>query len=158
MGFPDSSVGKESACNAGDPSSVPRLGRSTGEAIGYPLQYSGPENSMDCIVYGVASQETLFLSARSGALRFSSPMAHFPCPRSHDGQWAWQSPERRDHCLSVWPRVSAPPVSPNPPPTPSPTIFPPPGCGSAPPPETLSPPLSGKVSLGYHEVPREVSF
>ena len=39
-GFPDSSVGKEPACNAGDPSSTPRLGRSAGEGIGYPLQYS----------------------------------------------------------------------------------------------------------------------
>ena len=38
--FPDSSVGKESACNAGDPSSIPGLGISTGEVIGYPLQYS----------------------------------------------------------------------------------------------------------------------
>ena len=40
MGFPDSSVGKESACNAGDPSSIPGSGRSAGEGIGYPLQYS----------------------------------------------------------------------------------------------------------------------
>ena len=40
VGFPDSSVGKESTCNAGDPSSVPGLGRSAGEGIGYPLQYS----------------------------------------------------------------------------------------------------------------------
>ena len=39
-GFPDSSFGKESACNAGDPSSIPGSGRSTGEGIGYPLQYS----------------------------------------------------------------------------------------------------------------------
>ena len=39
-GFPDSSVGKESACNAGDPSSIPGFGRSAGEGIGYPLQYS----------------------------------------------------------------------------------------------------------------------
>ena len=38
--FPDSSVGKESACNAGDPRSIPGSGRSTGEGIGYPLQYS----------------------------------------------------------------------------------------------------------------------
>ena len=36
----DSSVGKESTCNAGDPSSIPELGRSNGEGIGYPLQYS----------------------------------------------------------------------------------------------------------------------
>ena len=39
-GFPDSSVGKESAYNAGDPGSIPGLGRSVGEGIGYPLQYS----------------------------------------------------------------------------------------------------------------------
>ena len=39
-GFPDSSVGKESTCNAGDPSSIPGSDRSTGEGIGYPLQYS----------------------------------------------------------------------------------------------------------------------
>ena len=40
MGFPHSSLGKESACNVGDPSSIPGLGRSAGEGIGYPLQYS----------------------------------------------------------------------------------------------------------------------
>ena len=40
MGFPHSSVGKESTCNAGDPSSIPGLGRSAGGGIGYPLQYS----------------------------------------------------------------------------------------------------------------------
>ena len=40
QGFPDSSVGKQSACNAGDPSSIPGLGRSTGEGIVYPCQYS----------------------------------------------------------------------------------------------------------------------
>ena len=39
-GFPDSSVGKESACNAGDTGSIPGSGRPTGEGIGYPLQYS----------------------------------------------------------------------------------------------------------------------
>ena len=39
-GFPDSSVGKESACNAGDTGSISGLGRSAGEGIGYPLQYS----------------------------------------------------------------------------------------------------------------------
>ena len=40
LGFPDSSVGKESACNAGDPGSILGSGRSAGEEIGYPLQYS----------------------------------------------------------------------------------------------------------------------
>ena len=74
-GFLGSSAGKESACHAGDPSSIPGSGRSTGDGIryplqyslaslvpnvrdmgsipgegkGYPLQYSGPGNSMDCI-------------------------------------------------------------------------------------------------------------
>ena len=38
MGFPGSSAGKESACNAGDPGSIPGLGRSLGERFGYPLQ------------------------------------------------------------------------------------------------------------------------
>ena len=40
MDFPDGSDGKESTCNAGDPSSIPGLGKSAGEGIGYPLQYS----------------------------------------------------------------------------------------------------------------------
>ena len=39
MGFPDGSAGKESACNAGDPGSIPGSGRSPGDGIGYPLQY-----------------------------------------------------------------------------------------------------------------------
>ena len=96
-GFPDSSVGKESTCKAGDPSSIPGSGRSPGEGICYPLQFSwaflvaqlvtnppamretwfdpwlgktpgegkdyrlqyvGLENSMDCIVHGVAKSQT----------------------------------------------------------------------------------------------------
>ena len=56
--FPDSSAGKESACNAGDLGSIPGLGRSAGEGKGYPLQYPGLENSMDFIVYGVAKSQT----------------------------------------------------------------------------------------------------
>ena len=47
MGFPDSSLCKESACHAGDPSSIPGLGRSSGEENGNPLQYSYLENPMD---------------------------------------------------------------------------------------------------------------
>ena len=53
LGFLCGSAGKESACNAGDGGSIPELGRSPGEGKGYPLQYSGLENSMDCIVHGV---------------------------------------------------------------------------------------------------------
>ena len=46
--------GKESACSVGDLGSIPGLGRSPGEENSYPLQYSGLENSMDCVVHGVA--------------------------------------------------------------------------------------------------------
>ena len=58
MGFPGGSAGKESVGNAGDMGSIPGLGRSPGECNGYPLQYSGLENSMDCIVHGVAKSWT----------------------------------------------------------------------------------------------------
>ena len=57
-GFPGGLAGKESACNAGDPGSIPGLGRSPGEREGYPLQYSGLENSMDYIVHGVTKSQT----------------------------------------------------------------------------------------------------
>ena len=57
-GFPDSSAGKELAHNVGDMGSIPGLGRSPGEGKGYPLQYSGLENSMDCIVHGVTKSWT----------------------------------------------------------------------------------------------------
>ena len=49
---------KESACNVGDLDLVPGLGRSPGEGNGYPLQYSGLENSMDCILHGVTKSQT----------------------------------------------------------------------------------------------------
>ena len=57
-GFPDSSVGEKSACNAGDSRSIFGSGRPAGEGIGYPLQYSGPDNSMDWIVHGVTKSQT----------------------------------------------------------------------------------------------------
>ena len=53
-----SSLRKQSACNAEDMSSIPGSGRSPGEGHGYPLQYSGLENSLDCIVHGVAKSRT----------------------------------------------------------------------------------------------------
>ena len=65
--FPGGSASKESACNAGNPGSIPglgrspgsipELGRSPGEGIGYPLQYSGLENSMDCVTHGVTNSQ-----------------------------------------------------------------------------------------------------
>ena len=63
MGFPGSSDGKKSACNAGDWGLIPGLGRSPGEANGYPLQYSCLENPRDggawwAAIYGVAQSQT----------------------------------------------------------------------------------------------------
>ena len=63
LGFPGGSDGKESSCNAGDLASIPGLGRSPGEGNGYPLQYSGLENSTDrgawkATVHGVAKSQT----------------------------------------------------------------------------------------------------
>ena len=56
--FPCGSAGKESSCNVGDLGSIRGLGRSPGEGKGYPLQYSGLENSMDCVVHGVTKSRT----------------------------------------------------------------------------------------------------
>ena len=53
-------AGKESACNARDLGSIPGLGRSPGEGKSYPFQYSGLENSMDCIVHGVTKSNYHF--------------------------------------------------------------------------------------------------
>ena len=49
---------KNPACNGGDLGLIPGLGRSPGEGKRYPFQYSGLENSMDCIVHGVAELDT----------------------------------------------------------------------------------------------------
>ena len=58
VGFPAGSAGKESTCSAEDLDLIPGLGRSPVEWNGYPLQYSGRENSMNCIVHGVAKSQT----------------------------------------------------------------------------------------------------
>ena len=58
LGFPCGSAGKESICKEGHLGLIPGLGRSSGEEKGYPLQYSGLENSMDYTVHGVAKSWT----------------------------------------------------------------------------------------------------
>ena len=58
LGFSGGSAGKARACSVGDLGSIPGLGRSPGEGNGSPLQYSGLENSMDCIVHGVTMSRT----------------------------------------------------------------------------------------------------
>ena len=57
-GSPCGSTGKESACNVGDLGLIPGLGRSPGKGKGYPFQYFGLENSIDCIVRGVTKSQT----------------------------------------------------------------------------------------------------
>ena len=73
QGFPDSSAGKESACNAGDLGSIPGSGRYPGEGKGCPPQYSGLENSMDCIVHGVNWATFTFKLFKAAASYGSSP-------------------------------------------------------------------------------------
>ena len=58
LGFPHSSAGKESTCNAGDPGSIPGSGRSPGEGIGYPLQYSWASLWLSCLKNPPAMWET----------------------------------------------------------------------------------------------------
>ena len=51
-------INKQSACSVGDLGLIPVLGRAAGEGSSYPLQYSGLENAMDCIVHGVTKSQT----------------------------------------------------------------------------------------------------
>ena len=77
--FPCDWAGKESTCNAGDLGLIPRLGRSPGEGKGYPLQYSGLENSMDCTVHGVTKSWTWLNDFH---LPWSTPCTHVLIPES----------------------------------------------------------------------------
>ena len=77
-GFPGGSAGQESTCDAGDLGLIPGLGSSPGEGNGYPLQYPGLKNSMDCIVQGVAKSQTRlsdFHFATNFCLAHSSPFS-----------------------------------------------------------------------------------
>ena len=79
-GFPCGLAGKESACNEGDLGSTPGLGRSPGEGKGYPLQFSGLENSMDYIVHGVSKSRTQLSNFHftSQFIQFSSVAQSLP--------------------------------------------------------------------------------
>ena len=79
LGFPCGSASKKSVSNAGDLGSIPGLGRSPGEGKGYPLQYSGLENSMDSIVHGVTELDaTEWLSLHF--CMFKPTILYFSCP------------------------------------------------------------------------------
>ena len=83
VGFPDGSDGQESACNAGDPGSIPGSGRSPGEGNGNPLQYSRLENSMEKgtwrpTVRGITKSQTLsFREVSLGLRRYSKKLIFF---------------------------------------------------------------------------------
>ena len=74
MGFPCGLAGKESTCNAGDLGLIPGLGISPGEVKGYPLQYSGLENSVDYTEHGFAKSQTRLSNFHSLSLTHSNPM------------------------------------------------------------------------------------
>ena len=76
-GFPHGSAGEESACSVGELGSIPGLGRSPGEGKGFPLQFSGLENSMECIVYGVSESDT---AERLSLSVFTVNLCHFAYP------------------------------------------------------------------------------
>ena len=79
LAFPGGSAAKECTCNAGDLDSIPGLGRSPGAGKGYPLQYSGLENSMDCIVHGVTELDTTEQLSLSFSFRVHSFMPSTIC-------------------------------------------------------------------------------
>ena len=82
LGFPCGSAGKESTYSARDLGSIPGLGKFPGEGKGYPLQYSGLENSMDCIVTLLPSSPAILLPVHSSRL-LKVPWSHRPPPEPH---------------------------------------------------------------------------
>ena len=78
-GFLCGSAGKESACNVGDSSSIPELGRPPGEGIGYLLQHSGLESSTDCIVHGVSKSWAWLSDFHLLTLTYKSAHCRFKC-------------------------------------------------------------------------------
>ena len=113
MSFPCSSVGKESARNAGDPGSIPGLGRSPGEGNGYPLQYSCLENPTDrgawrAAAHGVAESRTRLTKQehnRRDANGPSDAMAG-PCASCHPAPVSLQLAKYRCFLLYFLPLVS----------------------------------------------------
>ena len=115
--FPCGSVIKESACSAGDLGSIPGLGRSPGEGKGYPLQYSGLENSINCLVHGVTKSQTRLSSFTSlhtilcFSLFSASLVAQIvkkislQCGRLGFNPWVGEIPWRRERLPTpvVWP-------------------------------------------------------
>ena len=86
---------KASVCNMGDGDSIPRLGRSPGEGKGYPLQYSGLENSKDHIVHGFAKSRTWLSDFHFTSLHKLKAMV-LPCSQlSTSFHWEKQSSQHK---------------------------------------------------------------
>ena len=114
VSFPNRSVGKESTCSAGNPSLIPGMGRSPGEGKGCPLQYSGLENSMDCIVHAVAKSRTRLRDFHFHPLQYSWALLVAQMvknPSAMQETWvqslAWENPleEGMATCILAW-RIS----------------------------------------------------
>ena len=99
LGFPDSPVGKESTCNAGDSGLIPRSGRSPGEGIGYPLQYSWASLVAQMVKNLPAMQETWVQS-----LGWEDPLEEGMA--THSSVLAWRTPMDRGTWQATVPRVS----------------------------------------------------
>ena len=89
--FPGSSVGKESACNAGDPGWIPGLGRSPGEGIGYPLQYSWAS-----LVAQMVKNLPAMLETWARSLGWENPLEEGMA--THSSILAWRTPWTEEPC------------------------------------------------------------
>ena len=98
-GFPHSSIGKESACNAGDPGLIPELGRSAGEGIGYPLQYSWASLVAQLVKNPPAKRETWVWS-----LDWEDPLEKGKA--THSSILAWIIPWTVHGVTKSWTRLS----------------------------------------------------
>ena len=96
--FPDSSVGKESACNAGDPGSIPGARRSTGERKGYPLQCSGLENFKNYTDHGVTKSQTQLSN-----LHFHIQVESYPSSATYIGSMGFPSFSEKKPKFLEWP-------------------------------------------------------
>ena len=95
LGFPCGSAGKESACSLGDLGLIPELERFPGEGKGYPLQNSGLENSLDCIVHGVTKSWTQLSDFHSQEIWVWSLSGEDPMQKgmaAHSSILAWKIP------------------------------------------------------------------
>ena len=114
LGFPGGSAGKESTCNMGDLGSIPGLGRSPGEGKGYPLQYSGLENSMDCstpgflVLHQPPEPAETHVRRVSDAIQPSHPLS---CPSPHAFNLSQYQGVFQGVSIGVSASASVPPVN-----------------------------------------------